>query len=469
MEGVILSPGFPGNYPSNMDCSWKIALPVGFGAHIQFLNFSTEPNHDFIEIRNGPYETSRMMGRFSGSELPSALLSTSHETTVYFHSDHSQNRPGFKLEYQAYELQECPDPEPFANGIVRGAGYNVGQSVTFECLPGYQLMGHPVLTCQHGTNRNWDHPLPRCEVPCGGNITSFNGTVYSPGFPSPYSSSQDCIWLITVPIGHGIRLNLSLLQAEPSGDFITVWDGPQKTAPQLGAFSRSFAKKTMHSSSNQALLKFHHESAMGGIFAVAFSAYPLTKCPPPTILPNAEVVTENEEFNIGDIVRYRCLPGFTLVGNEILTCKLGTYLQFEGPPPICEVHCPTNELLTDSTGVILSQSYPGSYPQFQVCSWLVRVEPEYNISITVEYFLSEKQYDEFEIFDGPSGQSPLLKALSGNYSAPLVVTSSSNSVYLRWSSDHAYNRKGFKIRYSDPSCFPPTYTQEGGWPFTPSS
>ncbi|XP_072628144.1 CUB and sushi domain-containing protein 2 isoform X6 [Canis lupus baileyi] len=452
MEGVILSPGFPGNYPSNMDCSWKIALPVGFGAHIQFLNFSTEPNHDFIEIRNGPHETSRMMGRFSGSELPGALLSTSHETTVYFHSDHSQNRPGFKLEYQAYELQECPDPEPFANGIVRGAGYNVGQSVTFECLPGYQLTGHPVLTCQHGTNRNWDHPLPRCEVPCGGNITSSNGTVYSPGFPSPYSSSQDCAWLITVPIGHGIRLNLSLLQTEPSGDFVTVWDGPQQTAPQLGVFSRSLAKKTLHSSSNQALLKFHRDAAMGGIFAIAFSAYPLTKCPPPTILPNAEVVTENEEFNIGDIVRYRCLPGFTLVGNEILTCKLGTYLQFEGPPPICEVHCPTNELLTDSTGVILSQSYPGSYPQFQTCSWLVRVQPDYNISLTVEYFLSEKQYDEFEIFDGPSGQSPLLKALSGNYSAPLIVTSSSNSVYLRWSSDHAYNRKGFKIRYSAPYC-----------------
>lgn len=30
----------------------------------------------------------------------------------------------------------------------------------------------------------------------------------------------------------------------------------------------------------------------------------------------------------------------------------------------------------------------------------MKVEPEYNISITVEYFLSEKQYDEFEIFDG---------------------------------------------------------------------
>lgn len=84
--------------------SASVLLP---GAHIQFLNFSTEPNHDFIEIRNGPYETSRMMGRFSGSELPGSLLSTSHETTVYFHSDHSQNRPGFKLEYQGKD-RECP-------------------------------------------------------------------------------------------------------------------------------------------------------------------------------------------------------------------------------------------------------------------------------------------------------------------------------------------------------------------------
>lgn len=55
---------------------------------------------------------------------------------------------------------------------------------------------------------------------------------------------------------------------------------------------------------------------------------------------------------------------------------------------------------------------------------------------------------------GPSGQSPLLLSLSGNYSAPLTVSSSSNSVFLRWSSDHAYNRKGFKIRYSGESQLP---------------
>lgn len=73
------------------------------GAHLQFLNFSTEPNHDFVEIRNGPYDTSNIISRFSGTELPGSLLSTSHETTIYFHSDHSQNKPGFKVEYQGKE------------------------------------------------------------------------------------------------------------------------------------------------------------------------------------------------------------------------------------------------------------------------------------------------------------------------------------------------------------------------------
>uniref|UniRef100_A0A6I8P0Q8 CUB and Sushi multiple domains 2 n=1 Tax=Ornithorhynchus anatinus TaxID=9258 RepID=A0A6I8P0Q8_ORNAN len=384
MEGVILSPGFPGNYPSNMDCSWRISLPVGFGAHIQFVNFSSEANHDFLEIRNGPYDTSHVIGRFSGDTLPGSLLSTSHETTLYFHSDHSQNRPGFKLEYQAYELQECPDPEPFAT---------------------------------HGTNRNW---ITFSPVPCGGNITSQEGTIYSPGFPSQYPNSQDCKWLITMPTGYGIHLNFSLLQTGPLTDSITV-------CKSLKSHWKQFCALTCCS--------------------FLFSAYQLSKCHPPTILPNAEVVTENEEFNIGDIVRYRCLPGFSLVGSEILTCRL--------------VRCPMNELLTDSTGVILSQGYPGSYPQFQACSWVVRVEDGFNVTLTVEYFLSEKQYDEFEIFDGPSGQSPLLIALSGNYSAPLTVTSSGNGVFLRWSSDHAYNRKGFKIRYSAPYCSLPAAPLHG--------
>lgn len=63
----------------------------------------------------------------------------------------------------AYELQNCPDPPPFQNGYVVNSDFSVGQSISFECYPGYVLTGHPVLTCQHGTNRDWSHPFPRCD------------------------------------------------------------------------------------------------------------------------------------------------------------------------------------------------------------------------------------------------------------------------------------------------------------------
>lgn len=48
-------------------------------------------------------------------------------------------------------------------------------------------------------------------------------------------------------------------------------DGPQQTSLQLGVFTRSLSKKIAHSSSNQVLLKFHRDTATGGIFAIAFS------------------------------------------------------------------------------------------------------------------------------------------------------------------------------------------------------
>lgn len=62
--------------------------------------------------------------------------------------------------------------------------------------------------------------------------------------------------------------------------------------------------------------------------------------------------------------------------------------------------CPANEIRTESSGVILSPGYPGTYPNSQTCSWTIKVDPGYNISIFVEMFQSEKQFDELEVFDG---------------------------------------------------------------------
>ncbi|OWK00368.1 hypothetical protein Celaphus_00019209, partial [Cervus elaphus hippelaphus] len=148
--------------------------------------------------------------------------------------------------------------------------YSVGQSISFECYPGYILIGHPVLTCQHGINRNWNYPFPRCDAPCGYNVTSQNGTIYSPGFPDEYPILKDCIWLISVPPGHGVYINFTLLQTEAVNDYIAVWDGPDQNSPQLGVFSGNTALETAYSSTNQVLLKFHSDFSNGGFFVLNF-------------------------------------------------------------------------------------------------------------------------------------------------------------------------------------------------------
>ncbi|KAK5623177.1 CUB and sushi domain-containing protein 3 [Crenichthys baileyi] len=335
-SGVILSPGFPGNYQSSLDCTWRVQLPIGFGIHLQFLNFSTEPVHDYLEVRSGTLETGTVIDRFSGPVVPNSLFSTTHETTLFFHSDYSQNKPGFHIVYQAYELQRCPDPRPFRNGLVIGQDYSVGMTISFECLPGYTLIGEASLTCLHGVSRNWNHPIPRCEALCGGNVTSMNGTIYSPGHPAEYPHFQDCMWSVRVPPGYGIYINFSVINTEPIYDYITVWDGPDQTSPQIGQFSGTSVQEGVSSTANHILIKFHSDFSTSGFFELHYYAYQLRTCQPPPPVANATFLTNDDEFEIGDIIRYSCQPGFTLVGSEILTCRLGERLQMDGPPPVCQ-------------------------------------------------------------------------------------------------------------------------------------
>uniref|UniRef100_A0A8C1SNY0 CUB and Sushi multiple domains 3a n=1 Tax=Cyprinus carpio TaxID=7962 RepID=A0A8C1SNY0_CYPCA len=444
---VILSPGFPGNYPSGLDCTWTVTLPIGFGIHVQFLNFSTEAIHDYLEIRSGPSETGTVIDRFSGPQVPESLFSTTHETSFFFHSDYSQNKPGFHITYQAYQLQSCPDPRPFRNGIVIGSDFSVGMTVSFECLPGYSLIGETSLTCLHGISRNWNNPIPRCEALCGGNITSMNGTIFSPGHPAEYPNFQDCVWSVRVPPGNGIYINFTVLSTEPIYDYITVWDGPDQSSPQIGQFSGNTALESVYSTSNQILIKFHSDFSGSGFFVLSYHAYQLRVCQPPPEVANADILMEDNELEIGDIIRYRCHPGFTLVGSEILTCRLGERLQMDGQPPSCQVQCPAHDVRFDSSGVILSPGYPDSYPNLQMCSWSINVEKGYNITLFFEFFQTEKEYDILEVFDGPTIHSQTLSTLSGDLPTPFNITTTGHQLLLRWSADHGTNKRGFRIRY----------------------
>lgn len=107
------------------------------------------------------------------------------------------------------------------NGTRSGDGREPGDSVSFQCDPGYELQGDDKIACIQVDNRYyWQPSPPVCigeksylqsgdvkgkrrliiclSAPCGGNLTGSSGFILSPNFPHPYPHSKDCDWLIAV-------------------------------------------------------------------------------------------------------------------------------------------------------------------------------------------------------------------------------------------------------------------------------
>jgi len=51
-SGVIMSPGYDvSQYPAMMTCTWTLVPTSGKSLHINFSDFNTEQDMDFLEVR----------------------------------------------------------------------------------------------------------------------------------------------------------------------------------------------------------------------------------------------------------------------------------------------------------------------------------------------------------------------------------------------------------------------------------
>ena len=55
----------------------------------------------------------------------------------------------------------CPDLENPANGAVTVNGMNPGDTATYTCISGYELVGADTLTC--GSDGMWSPEPPMCR------------------------------------------------------------------------------------------------------------------------------------------------------------------------------------------------------------------------------------------------------------------------------------------------------------------
>ncbi|KRY17817.1 Neuropilin and tolloid-like protein 2 [Trichinella patagoniensis] len=102
------SPNYPAEYPPNIICIRKICAPAENSVYIDFRGsfFEIEspltPDFcpfDYLELRNGPYGFSQLIGRYCGFGFPPLISADSGCVWMQFRSDGSLQGRGFKAVY----------------------------------------------------------------------------------------------------------------------------------------------------------------------------------------------------------------------------------------------------------------------------------------------------------------------------------------------------------------------------------
>ncbi|XP_027142800.1 sushi, von Willebrand factor type A, EGF and pentraxin domain-containing protein 1 isoform X2 [Larimichthys crocea] len=89
------------------------------------------------------------------------------------------------------ELVVCEKPPPLLHGVTEGDRYSYGDFVVYSCLPGFEMKGDSIQTCQG--DRTWSGTQPVCVAPsCGPPPAVQNAQVQTTGETYPHNASYIC-------------------------------------------------------------------------------------------------------------------------------------------------------------------------------------------------------------------------------------------------------------------------------------
>ncbi|XP_031569770.1 tolloid-like protein 2 isoform X2 [Actinia tenebrosa] len=236
------------------------------------------------------------------------------------------------------------------------------------------------------------------------NVTEL--TEYSDIFSSPlhaefYPTDTTCVWKITAPPSHFIKLSFTKFHLENCKncdcDYVTVYDVTQHNDNvTLGKFCGKNKPRSLYSSGKQLIVVFksdHGDSGSG--FLAAY-----------TSVQKGHVCQEEP---------------------NVLT----------------------------KGGVIVSPDYSSTYPSNTKCTWLIKAEPGSRIKLNFISFRVENcsaapgrcQCDFVEVRDGNSSSSNLIGRFCGSNTPPKLY-SSGGYLLVMFKSDGQINKRGFVAEFS---------------------
>nr|XP_044991063.1 cubilin [Jaculus jaculus] len=447
--GTLHSPNFPNAYPNNWECIYMITVQRNQQIALHFRNFSLEQGFpgncpDFVEIRDGGYETSPYLGSYCGSIPPPRIISHSNKLWIRFKSD--------------------------------------------------------LLISSSGFLATWDGST----TGCGGNLTTSTGVFMSPNYPMPYYHSSECYWLLKASHGSPFKLEFEdfHLEYHPSCslDYLAVYDGPSTNSHLLAQLCGDVTPAPIHSSGDSMLIKLRtDEGQQGRGFTVKY----MQTCENVEIVnqtygilesinhPNPYSENQRCSWTIqattGNTVNYTFLA-FDL--EHYSNCSTDYVELYDGPHRIGR-YCGTDIPLPGSTtgsqlqvlfhtdgvgkgengfqmqwfihgcggemtgalGSFSSPGYPQSYPDGKDCIWYIRTAPGSSIQLTIHDFDVEYHpnctYDSLEIYGGPDFHAPRIAQLCTQNSPliPMQISSTGNEIAIHFNTDSSINGRGFNASW----------------------
>lgn len=277
-------------------------------------------------------------------------------------------------------------------------------------------------------------------VKCGGNRSGFFGVIKSPNFPNTYPNNVHCVWNITVPKGHRIRIRFTVIDIEFFFQCDYDWLSLRSGNSTLGRFCGSkhktinkhhskLPKEYVISPTNECTITFHSDYSNEESYA-GFRAHYIA-------------VDEDECKSENGGCDHHC---HNYIGSHYCSCRLGYKLQPDGKS--CHFIC-DNQIIQSRRGEITSPEYPQKYPQNSDCDWTITVEKGYQITLTFLEFDIEEHPDvvcPYDYLKINAGQKRKYGPYCGK-KLPRNITSSGNYIHMEFVSDDSGNYRGFKAFY----------------------
>ncbi|KAK2547668.1 CUB and peptidase domain-containing protein 1 [Acropora cervicornis] len=135
-NNILRSPGYPSNYPNNINCVFQVLIPKNEELVVSFNDFSLENNtncaYDYLRITDGYSNT---IGTYCGNQTGKSVRVVGTVAVLIFHTDVSVQRSGFELSFLFFPRSHAC--RSFQNNILRSPGYPSNYPNNINCF--YQV------------------------------------------------------------------------------------------------------------------------------------------------------------------------------------------------------------------------------------------------------------------------------------------------------------------------------------------